>query len=250
MQGKLLILLLILVATPTFAKSPSDWSLYQKHGTTSPKWDALIEAGFDAFDGANTETAISFFKRALSLGCQDGLVFYKLALVIESGGNLKGTLETLQKAAPLLQKNYPNHPATFTLSEHLGNIYYELGRYDEALPKFLEAIEKQGDNFLRNYLVGQILRMGQRQKEAIPYFEKGLGFPPPKEAPNMKLLAELELVKLYFDTNDLDKALAMANAILKDDPTNAVAISYRDTINHKRAKEKERKTMDKFLEHY
>lgn len=177
------------------------------------------------------------------------MVFYKLDLIIESGGNLRGALETLDKAVPLMKSQYKEHPATKKLPEHLGNIYYQLGRYDEALPQFLEAIETDGENFLRLYLAGQIYRMQQNPKEAIPYFEKALTHPLPQGVPSgMKRLAQIELMKLYFDAGALDQSLAMANEILKEEPMNPAAISTRDKIAQKRFQEKERETWKKVLE--
>ena len=244
----LLLTLFLGFLAPAFADPLSDWNTYQKFGNHSAKWDSLVEAGFDTFEGGNTETAVNFLKRALSLGCQDGLVFYKLALIVESSGNLKGALEMLEKGSPLLQKNYSKLPATAELPEHLGSIYYQLGRYDEALVKFQEAIKVQGENFLRLYLVGQIYRMEQKSTEAISAFEKSLQYEAPKSpAPNFKQLAQIELIHLYSDAKNFDKVLEIANAILKDDPSNPTAISTRDNIQHQRTKDKERESWKKMF---
>ncbi len=242
--------LFLTTSAPSFAKTPtSDWASYQQHGHKSPKWDSLVEAGFDTFEGDNAETSLNFLKRAMALGCKDGLVFYKSALIIESAGNLRGALDILEKAEPLLRSRYKEHPATRELSEHLGKIYYQLNRYGEAREKLLEAIAQEGEDFLKLYLVGQIYRMDQKPNEAIGFFEKALAHPVPKESPGgMKRLAQLELMRLYFEAGLFDQSLAMAETILQEEPANPAAVSFRDKIRQKQFQQHEKERWKKMLD--
>ena len=247
MQAKIL-LCLLLFSTTAWAKS--DWDFYQKQGHTGPKWDSLVEAGLETFESGNLDTAQNFLQRATALGCQDGLVQLKLAQIIEAKGNLKGALEAYLKLKPLMEQKYPKYPQTQELADHLGRLYYQLEKYDQALPFFLEAIQGQGENFLRLYLAGQIYRMQEKKSEAIGFFEKALTHQPPPESPGpMILLASLELMRLYFATEQSEKALQTAEVILETDPANAEAIQIRDEVRRAKYKEEERKTWERVLNH-
>ncbi len=252
------IYLLLLSPLSVSAQLKSDWEYYQKMGHTSAKWDPLVEAGLDALDSGNLDTGVNFLERAKGAGCKDGLVLYRLALVKELQGHIEEAVKMLQNAEPLLRNRYTKYPATLNLSEHVGRLYYQLGKYEEALPQYLASIRQQGENFFRLYLVGQMYRMKNQPKEAIAYFEKSLKQPvtlsevegQPVEFGPLKKLARLELMQLYFSAKDYDKAQEMANQILAEDPQNPAAISIRDQIGQMKYKEKERSILKKIIERH
>lgn len=250
MQG---ILFAVLIFSLTAAAKPpqTDWDYYQKVGQKSAKWDPLVRAGFEAFDGQNYGAGLSFLKRAMALGCNDGLVLYKLASFQELQGDFKGAVVILKKSEPALRKSYTAHPAAHDLNDHLGGLYFQLEKYEEALAAYLAAIQMEGDNFLRDYLAGQIYRMKGNVSEAVVYFEKSLAFAPPAGSPPaVKLGAKVELLKLYYDTGKNDEALALAEQILAEDPGNPPANSIRNAVQHRRVKEKERGEWKKIIEKY
>ena len=248
LQGKILLLFLFFSPSIVLAQQ-ADWNAYQKSGHTSPKWDPFVEAGFGALDGGNLDTGVNFLERAKGAGCKDGLVLYRLAMVREFRGDINEAVKMLKAAEPLLRNRYPKYQSTLNLSEHLGRLYYQLGQYDEALPEYLLAIRHQGENFFRLYLVGQMYRMKGKTKEAIAYFEKSFQFEaPPVEFGPLKKLAKLELMQLYYNVKDDDKALEMANQVLAEDPQNPAAISVRDQISQRKYKEKERNIFKRMIE--
>lgn len=239
------------ISAISFGSDPqlTDWAAYQKSGHTSPKWDPFVEAGFEALDGGNLDTGVNFLERAKGAGCKDGLVLYRLAMVQELRGDTKGAAKMLETAEPLLKNRYSKHPATINLSEHLGRLYYQLGQYDEALSEYLLAIRHQGENFFRLYLVGQMYRMKDKTKEAIAYFERSFQYEaPPIEFGPLKKMARLELMQLYYNVKDDDKALEMANQVLAEDPQNPAAVSIRDQISSRKYKEKERNILKRIIE--
>lgn len=245
MQAKIVFFLLLLAA-PAWAKS--DWDFYQKYGERGPAWDPLVEAGLETFASGNLDTAQNFLQRAATLGCPDALVRLKLAQIIEEKGNLKGALDIYLKLKPVMEQKYPKYPQTEALSEHLGRLYYQLEKYDQALPLFLEAMQRQGENFQRLFLAGQIYRMQENNTEAITFFEKALTHKPPADSPaQMILLTKLELMRLYFNAGQSDKALELADALLDADPANPQALQIRDEIRRAKYKEQERKTWERIL---
>ena len=244
-----IVLFLLLISQISFAKTPqTDWEFYQKDGHRSSTWDALVEAGFSAFDSNNFNVAMNFLERARALGCKDGLVIFKIANYKEMQGNPQKAICLLKEAEPLLRNRYAKNPATQSFAEHLGGLYYQTGQYELALPQYLEAIRFDGENFLRLYLVGQMYRMKKSSKEAIAYFEKAVKFDPPPTIPQIKILAQIELMKLYYDNKEEDKALQMVNLVLAQDPQNQTALSYQTNISARKTKAKEREILKNIID--
>lgn len=245
-----IILIFLFGTTPLFAKTGTDWGYYQLSGNRSEKWDPLVEAGFTALDGGNTNAGVHFLKRGLNLGCRDGLVYSRLALVREAEGDLKEALEILLMAEPLLEKSYPTHPTSLEIKEHLGNLYYGLGKFAEAKGAFLTAIEKNGENFMRLFLVGQIDRMNGEGASALTYFEKALSHSPPPEASDMKIALHLELLEIYHSAENDEKVLEQATAILELIPNHPKALQYKEEVLRKRSQSNQDKGWKKILEQY
>jgi len=133
----------------------------------------------------------------------------------------------------------------------MAGLYYQMNRFDEALAKYLEAIQIDGENFLRSYLAGQIYRMKGEVGNAITFFEKSLEQDPPIQAPgNMKLMAMVELVKLYGQAEQEEKVLELSEKILKLDPNNRMAFKFRDQILHKQRTLQQKKKWKNILDKY
>lgn len=245
-----IILFFLFGVTPLFAKTGTDWGYYQMSGNRSEKWDPLVEAGFTALDGGNTNAGVHFLKRGVNLGCRDGLVYFRLAAVREADDDLKGALEILLMAETLLEKNYPAHPASLEIKDHLGNLYYGLGKFAEAKGAFLSAIEKRGENFVRLFLVGQIDRMNGEMASALSYFEKALLHSPPPEASDMKIALHLELLEIYHAAENDEKVLEQASAILESVPNHPKALQYKEEVLRKRSQSGQDKSWKKILEQY
>ena len=247
LRRRLLAMTILLFTTSVSAASP-DWAAYQKSGHRAAKWDALVQSGFEAFDAGNFSTASNFLERARGRGCKDGLLLFKLGLYEEYLKEYPKAVDFLKSAESPLQKQYPNHETTRAFHENLGRVYYEWDHYEEALPHIQQSIAQLGENFMRLFMAGQILRMQQQWKEAIVDFEKSLQYETPAGTPgNSKLLVMLELTKAYAAVGNEEKALSYANAVLKIDPTNAMAQNYRQQIEHQKYQKHEREVMENMI---
>jgi|SRR3989338_4768779 len=242
-----LLAMTFLCVTTVHAAGP-DWEAYQKSGHQSPKWNSLVQGGFESFDTGNWSTASNFLERARNKGCKDGLVLFKLGLYQEYLKEYSKAVALMKQADGALQKQYPDHATTRAFHETLGRIYYEWDHYDEALPEIEQAIQQLGENFMRLLMAGQILRMQQQWKAAISAFEKALQYDPPKGmAGNPKQLVLMELMKAHYETGDYDTALQYANIVLKTDPANNLALTYKRQIEQKRHEEHEREVLEKMI---
>lgn len=236
------------IPNTALAKDLSDWDYYQKQGHRNVQWDALVKAGFEAYETENWNAALSFLKRAKGLGCKDGLLLFKLAYYEETRGNAETVLPLMLEAEGDLRRRYPNHPVTLNFSEHVGNLLFDKADYAGALPYFLKSIEENGESFLRDYVVGQIYRMQGNSGESVAYFEKAMHQPlPPNAPPAMRVMAQVELLQLYHATEDDKKTLALAEEILKSAPNHPTALAYRDEILHAHSKAAQKKKWEEIL---
>ena len=240
-------LLLCLLCVGASAASP-DWEAYRQNGDRSPNWNSFIESGFNAFDGGNWSTASNFLQRAYSKGCRDGLLLFKLGAYQEYLKEYSKAIELLKEAYKPLKNQYPDHELTRSYHEHLGRIYYETDNYKEAKPHLVTAIQEMGENFMRLFMLGQILRMEKDWSQAIKAFEKSLKYePPPIPNEDARILVMLELMKIHNETENFDAALDYANRILSVQPQNTMAQQYRRNIEQKKFHEKQNEAIKEMI---
>ena len=154
----------------------------------------------------------------------------------------------MQEAHKPLKKNYPDHELTRSYHEHLGRIYYETDNYKEAKPHLVTAIQEMGENFMRLFMLGQILRMEKDWPQAIKAFEKSLKYePPPIPNQDPRVLVMLELMKIHNETENFDAALQVANQILVFDPQNPIANQYKKQIEQRKFQEKQNEAMKEMI---
>ncbi len=234
------VVIVLLISVPAIA---SDWESYQKSGDKNPKWDDYIQAGFTSFDSGNLGPAEMFLQRAIARGCEDGLVYVKIGLYNEAQRNYKKAIEYLKKAAPLLQKQYPNHEMTRSIDDFLGRNFFLSGDKNEAIPYLQRGAEK--DSFTALYFLGQIYRDKQQLDDAGEYFQKALSAKHPEGLPpSVDILIMTELGKILYTQKRIDKSYTVWVEILKHDPANQVALSYKNKIDKDRYSEKEKKVME------
>lgn len=244
------VVLFLFVSTFVSAVSKSDWDYYQASGHRGVTWDPLIEAGLTALDGGNRSAGLHFLKRALNLGCRDGLVYYRLGLVQEAEEDFNGALGFFLLADPLMKDRFPEYPPTKEIKDHVGNIYYSLGKYKEAKEAYLAAVKENGENFVRLFLIGQIERMNGEPQSAIGSFEKALQYAPPLGAEKMKTLAHIELMQLFHSAKNDEQVLKYAEAVLEGIPNYPSALKYKEEVLKKKSQSNQEKDLKEILKKY
>ena len=74
--------------------------------------------------------------------------------------------------------------------------YYFKGKYDQALPYFIKALEKQPNNPMLNYFLGMTYFKLKQYKESKKVFEKVVKIKPDYE------LARLQLARACYEIGD------------------------------------------------
>jgi len=241
-----LLTLLALLATPCFA---DDFSLYQKSGQKSQKWDSIIKAAFQAVDAGDLQTGYVFMQKAYNMGCRDGLLLFKLGIYYESIKNYKDAQKFLDLASTKLAEQYPEYKETKKIHEHLALLYYQSDQFDKALPEIEVALKTSPDNFMLLFMSAQIYRSQKQYSQAIANFEKALTVQiPPNLKPDPRKTILTELMALYYEMKDYDTCLKYAELILSVFPNDPKAFSYRQDIQQRKYKEREREAIKKIVE--
>jgi tetratricopeptide (TPR) repeat protein len=249
MKKSLIILGLFLSFNSIAFASPSDLERYNATGNRSPSWDELIAPGFESFDGQNYATAFVFFNEAYKKGCRDGLVLAKLGVIHEVNGRYKEAAQIFAMAAPHLKQAYQDHPLASSIDGYLGRIYYQLDMFDKALPYLENALAKNPNDFMLLFMSGQLLRANKRYDAAYDRFKRAMKATPPqgiKPPPQLALIKELMI--LTYEMKKYDETVLCADAILKVDPKNRTAKSYKEQIERQKFQQSQETALDKLLE--
>ena len=231
------------------AKKKNDIAWYLKAGDRNPKWNDLVEPGFSSFDSGAYPTASVFLKKAYDLGCRDGLLLYRLGLYQESLKNYKEAAELLLLAAERIPKQYPSHPMAKGIHEHAARALYQANDIARALPEFQAALAVTPDNFMLLFMAGQILLTQKKYEEARPLFERALTVKPPEGLeidPQQRVWREL--MKITWEMKDYESCGAYAELILAANPTDPVALSYKQQLERAKYQQKEREIIKKMVQ--
>lgn len=134
---------------------------------------------------------------------------YKYALV--SGERAKNSsanseaVEYLELALSLSDK-LDRKIKKLTLHENLGDLYYTLSKYKNALTKYESAISlASGDSSVRIYRkIGMIYRDQQNYDMALNYFQKGLEIQ--SKSVSHRILLQSDIGWIYMCLNDFEKS--------------------------------------------
>ena len=111
------------------------------------------------------EKAISLYRTAAKLIPTESRIFWGLAQTLEASGNVTAALQAYKKAI-VLRKDFAQ--AHFSL----GNLLYDLGRFEKALHHFQQFVELwQGERRFTDY-ANKLIKAG---KEKIERLEKNRG---------------------------------------------------------------------------
>lgn len=114
-------------------------------------------------------------------------------------------LKTFQE---ILKKN----PNDYEALVHLGNLYYDIGQYDKAIPYYEKAVEIKKDiNVITD--LGTCLRETGNAKDAINYYEEALKI----DANHWKAIYNIIIVSIK-DLKDKEKALFYFEKLKKINP--------------------------------
>eukprot|EP01147_Barroeca_monosierra_P007014 gene7014-406_t len=111
--------------------------------------DVYMDLGRAYEEAGSVAKSLEYFKKSLSTSqavCGDndrrtGNCHEMLAHVLYQAGKLKASLCHYQKALTIETETSMNAPFTFYLHQHIGNVYFNLGRFAEAATSFQEFLD-------------------------------------------------------------------------------------------------------------
>ncbi|MFP4432240.1 MAG: hypothetical protein ACLFPV_13395, partial [Spirochaetaceae bacterium] len=79
------------------------------YANAETQWESSVARGNDAYDADNYVIAARFYERAIEMGCDDGLVHYRLGYSIEQTAGAEEAFSHYYSAIELLKAQDPSH---------------------------------------------------------------------------------------------------------------------------------------------
>lgn len=172
---------------------------------------ALTYIGIIHDDRQEYDKAIEYYKRALNYDKNNPLIYRNLALAYRHANNPEAAIEAIRKGIGIDDKNIDN----FLL---LGNIFYEQGKYDDAVSQYKKALDSNPDNAAALHNLAQSYLITGDEVLGIEYLKKAAS------ADKIGKIAQMSYSKLgviYTSRQDYEfaeKYLKMAVSINPNDP--------------------------------
>jgi Flp pilus assembly protein TadD len=184
----------------------------------------LYEKGLDAASRNETEKAIDFFKRAVSLHPDFGLALNELGVQYLKRGEIDKAEEVLLKVTRLL----PDAPES---SLNYGICLLQKKKFAEAEAQLREAVKKNDHAFTAHLYLGITLIPSKRYREAETELRKAITLGGPKASQ-----AHYYLGGVYWETGNFQQAADELERFLQLEPKAANADKIRNTIKTLRTK--------------
>ncbi|MDR2144777.1 MAG: tetratricopeptide repeat protein [Treponema sp.] len=129
----------------------------------NPEVDELMRAGIEYHDEGDYDKAIEYYEKALKLAPDTPGIYYELAFSYLYKGNPEEALKHSQKGIDLARNDESQLPGLYDLK---GSALDDLGRHEEAVEVYLDALNRFDMNSTRLYynLGLTYYRMGERDK--------------------------------------------------------------------------------------
>lgn len=211
--------------SPLASYAAEDYKDYKKSPFVSPEWDSFVQEGFQALDRQDAENTIEFLRKAVGLGCQSPLVYFKLGLSYEALGSYYSAVQYYELAKGQFVKSNIDHRYNRTFDENYGRALYLMGQKEKALP-ILEKGAKSSESFWVLKLLGDVAFSKEDLPTAVAYYERALKSNDPDLTSESRLDLALTLARTYAKQNLTDGAKRYYEKVLELDPANREARDY------------------------
>jgi len=199
----------------------------------SPEAEDLVRRGVGYHDRGNYDTAIDYFNRAMALAPDHPVIYYEIAFSRIAMGEADVALELAEKgiASAQTRKYYEVIP---TLLDLKGSALYNLGRYEEAIEVYYQAINLYGvsNTFLYYNLAINYYSL-ERREDAVETLLKGLLLNPNHASSNYLL------GKICMEDGKKTQAFYALCYFLLMEPNTARAAQSYNTIQYMLGSEEE-----------
>jgi len=192
----------------------------------SPEAEELVRKGINSHDQGDYMTAIDYYKKALDIAPDHPVIHYEMGFSYMSLGNSGAALEEADKGlAAAKVRNY--NEVIPSLLDLKGSALDNLGRNEEAIDVYLEAIDKYGAaNTLLYYNLGLTYYRSGRPEEAADALRKGLLINPNHSSSNYLL------GRICMEEGMKTKAFyALCYFLLMEPNTDRAVQSYNTVVN-------------------
>lgn len=214
-----------------------DYQDYLTSPMANPQWDPFVQEGFQSFDRQDMQTTIEFLRKALGLGCNSPIVYFKLALGFEAQGSYYSAIQYYELAGAGFKKANQTHRYAKEFNANYGRALYMMGQKDKAYA-VLEQASADTKEFWILKLVGQIAMSKGDLDKAKNYYLEALSHPDANTKVDDAITLYLELAKAYFAKDDKTTGEHYYNEILKLDPSNKEASDYVKGVQRQQNQEK------------
>ncbi len=140
-------------------------------------------------------------------------------------------------AIPLLKKYNTQFPGEFLPYELIGDCYFELNSFHEAISSYSKGLELKPELARLSYKLGNVYDKTEKPDSAIYFFRKYLSSDPN----SVPVILRLAIQFLNFPKGTIDSCLFYANLALKIEPENnraqnILAMSYFSLGNYELAR--------------
>lgn len=230
--------LLILVSLPSHAgEAGPDYEAYVASPRSNPKWDPLVKEGFERLTQRDFTSSLEFLKKAINLGCESPIVFFKLGLAYEATGSYYPAVQHYELAKKQFQTTNQNHEYNGLTDESIGRALYLMGDKKKAIIILKSIAQKTNRAWILKLLGTEALEIGDHLN-ATSYFERLFKFEDQALSPPERLNIYTQLARIYRNKKESAGAIRYYNEAIKIDPQNVEANAY--LIEQKRAEEQKK----------
>lgn len=222
--------------TVVFADTPElstyareDFEAYKKSPFANPQWDPFVKEGFEAMDRQDIQSSVEFLRKAINVGCQSPLVYFKMALGYESFGSYYSAIQYYELAQKQFKQANQNHRYAQTFDENYGRALYLMGKQPEAV-SILEKASRKNDTPWVLKLLGDIYMEQEDLLSATAYYERLLRHKDSGLTDQERIAINLLLARLYLKQGEKEAAQRYYEQILAIDPAHQEA---HDFVNKK-----------------
>jgi len=173
--------------------------------------------------------AISEYKISLKLNKNNAMAYYGISYIYEKQNSLEKALKNCLKAKKIA-------PDNSFISTKLGDIYYKLGKNDEAVEQYYFSVDISTSSLISAYShfsIGNISETEENFKDAISHYKKAIKLKPDYDIGYYKLAC------LYLKKNEAEEAIYYLETAVKLKTSflyyNYLAMAYSEAKKYDKA---------------
>lgn len=213
---------------PGGAADSVDYEFYKKNGHNDKNWNEDVKLGFEAYDQQNCDLALSHLRKAVSAQCQDGLVFFKMAVCSELIDSPYTAVQYYQLAQEKLEKTQGTHRYKNEIYENYGRALFKAGKHDLAFPLLVKAVALGTPSFGLNYMVGYLYSKKGDFQGAVDSFNRALTYDTTGVAPDLLGGVYREVAKAQVQQKNYQAAMPLLDKALQLNPQDQEATKLRN----------------------